>query len=162
MVNRGNLKTLADYLFELPENYDSFNMSSYFSVVEDGLWGREFEIRNKYARENGGVHNCGAVACAVGHGPSAGFLAVDSDFPGSTIDWSAYCERNFCPVFSEGSDAISSEFAWMFGGMWSHFDNTAKGAAERIYFFLDHGVPSGFSENCFHGNFLNHYKGYAK
>lgn len=70
---------------------------------------------------------CGTSACAVGHGPLIGISAI----PGE--DWHPYLKR----VFSESRHAYN----WCFNGNWDDVDNTARGAAARIFYMLKHGVP---------------------
>jgi len=130
---RENLDKLATYLENLPADYSAFNMAHYF--ITDGITSeKEFaEIEAKYARENGGVGKCGAVACAVGHGPSAGVLFDEFDFSPTigryrTADWTTYVEK-FC---TNGSP----EWEFMFGGGWAYHDNTPQGAAKRIRYTL--------------------------
>ena len=140
-AQRTNLKKLAVYLENLPEDYGFFGMRDFNSL--------EGEIAVEYALKNGGlakfaeVNECGTVACAVGHGPSAGILfRKTKDF--DTIesldggkfkqpDWDTYSER-FAPRFS-------NEWDWMFGPDWDDVDDTHRGAAARIRYILDGGEP---------------------
>jgi hypothetical protein len=149
---RDNLGVLSELLIALPEDYVGFDMEDFFSAkaikakiafdttreFDEAVRKEAEEVANKYARENGGVAKCGAVACAVGHGPTAGFLAVASDFTlDMKMDWWKYTRRVFL-------DRTGSTFEWMFGGQWSLIDNTAQGAGRRIRYYLEHGVPAEF------------------
>lgn len=78
--------------------------------------------------------DCGTVGCAAGHGPYAG-VAKDPE-----EGWSEYVTRVFS--LSLGS----KERAWCFASMWCFVDNTATGAAARIEWLLNHGLP----ENWYH------------
>lgn len=145
---RDNLRKLAQYLLALPVTYSDFEMATFFRVMSDDEDADDDAIEAKYALENGGVGKCGAVACAVGHGPSAGFLFNDDEIIIGTksgkpefVDWLEYTERVFLPGdMPERPQA----FTWMFGGGWSGVDNTPQGAGKRIIYFLDHGVPDDF------------------
>ena len=132
---RINLDKLAFYLENLPDSYESFHMGSYFTVMTAATWSKEKEIEAKYARENGGVGKCGAIACAVGHGPSAGILFSEEEASLLPIDsvggWNKYCSNNFCTT-------NTPEWCWAFSGGWSHIDNTPEGAAKRIRYMLRH------------------------
>lgn len=171
---RNNLKVLADYLANLPEDYVGFEMADFFNVLgvdekrrlyyNDKLPYTEYsaaadearKITNDYAEKNGGVAKCGAVACAIGHGPSAGFLAAPSDFNSvGDIAWVMYTRRVFLDY--KDYDAYQRAFSWMFGGSWSRNDNTPQGAARRIRQFLTSGVPEGFDEDDFHTYNAEHY-----
>lgn len=139
---RANLDKLATYLENLPEDYEHFEMSDYMDNSRISI-----ERLTDYARHNGGVAACGTVACAIGHGPAAGILFEDEDFgktyfPGvgtldNAPDWSKYSLRF---VDRQGEDMA---FNWMFAGRWHTYDNTHRGAAARIRYYLDHGVPEG-------------------
>jgi hypothetical protein len=160
---RDNRQVLAAYLGNLPPDYQGFEMQDFFqslSVIETRLKYRASEVEycalnqaveeaaaiaNQYARENGGVAKCGAVACAVGHGPSAGFLAVDSDFnEDGDINWWKYRNRVFLsPLTPNGDEA----FYFLFGGDWSAVDNTPQGAARRLEYYDAFGIPDSFDSN---------------
>ena len=78
-------------------------------------------------------HECGTSACAVGHGPLFG-IPVSSD----DNNWFGYCFRVF------GVEDPSSAWRWLFHASWGATDNTPTGAAARILYFLDHGIPLEF------------------
>jgi hypothetical protein len=130
-----NLLKLATYLESLPENYEHFEMRDYL----DGGDPTKYQT---YALTNGGpMKTCGAAACAVGHGPSAGFLFLPEELMEDHIyneslheyvdflnpDWHQYAARVFCD-----SEEYEDEYRYMFGGYWSRSDNTPWGAAARI------------------------------
>ena len=156
---RDNLLKLATYLSSLPADYQGFEMGDFFQSVavykkrKAGLYsGEDYEqlmaeaqrIANDYAANNGGVARCGAVACAIGHGPSAGFLFLPEELgkdPSSEPDWFDYTYRVFLDEEEPGE-----LFDWMFGGDWSGVDNTPQGAGKRIRYYLAHGVPEEFYE----------------
>lgn len=123
---RQNLDTLASFLEEkVRENLVNtpqrgginFNMT-YFNLGSD--------LPSKASTE------CGAVACAIGHGPLAGIEALPRE------DWYAYGERVF------GAEAVSPLYNWCFHAAWAYRDNTAEGAAKRIRIALEHGVPENW------------------
>lgn len=126
---KANLEKLATYLESLPADYSHFAMDDFF--CQDTGTSNDFKeykrLEGEYARNNGGVGRCGAVACAVGHGPAAGILFHSSElFPSGNPDWGSYADR-FCEL---------SEFPFLFGGDWTAFDNTHQGAAKRIRYLL--------------------------
>ena len=43
-----------------------------------------------------------------------------------------------------GIEENSPEFGWIFDGGWARWDNTPHGAAKRIDYLLEHGVPDEF------------------
>lgn len=141
-MNRKNLRKLATYLGNLPRNYDAFEMEIFFS-------GTSREAENEYAERNGGVGACGAVACAVGHGPSAGILfppaseeselwilSNHNPLPELIPDWTEYSKLNFI-----NNSENPGEWEWCFGGGWTHVDNTPQGAAARIRWLLAGNTP---------------------
>jgi hypothetical protein len=158
---RNNLAKLATYLEQLPADYEHFDMTSYVDhkgdcdIFEDKTLERAF-VQNPKAT----IHNCGTVACAAGHGPAAGIplrrdervLTLDwwDGTPTAEIDWAAYIKRAF--GVSQGDD-----WTWMFGGDWADVDNTPQGAAKRIRYFLEHGVPEDFYYHCQYSQFQELY-----
>lgn len=113
-MNRENLKKLADHLWGLPESYKGFGMTKYHSS----------------AKVASGKHRCGSVACAVGHGPQAGIAPLWGEI------WHHYAAR----VFTEDA----RERLWCFSGVWDSCDDTPRGAAQRIYYMLEKGLPETF------------------
>ncbi len=110
-----NLAKLAAYLAKLPDDYEKFNMWVYFSGRAEGTY-----------MTHGGTM-CGTAACAVGHGPAAGIKSPVYD------SWNDYCLQAFC------IETQTPEFEWLFGGSWNQVDNTPKGAAARIRYYLENG-----------------------
>jgi len=150
---RANLKKLADYLAALPTDYAAFEMEDFLQPVSRQIVDKmndDFrKAEREYALNNGGVAQCGAVACAIGHGPTAGIHALPEHMKGSaiggdielrTINWFAYADTFFLEPRADNA------FEWMFGGGWSNYDNTHQGAAKRIYYFLENGVPDDFED----------------
>lgn len=135
-TRRKNLLRLADYLDSLPENYGAFEMAVYLSNEGDQ------DRLNHYAQFNGGVPECGAVACAIGHGPSAGitFPAPRRNSPLWTFSsFSGHCEPNFDTYSARNFiDPFKNqpEWEWCFGQGWCHHDNHHWGAAARIRYLL--------------------------
>ena len=116
-----NLLKLANYLAALPEDYDHFDMSDYFSPRG---W-RSIPLR--MARPEM-LNVCGTSACAAGHGPAAGIE------PEKGQTWYGYVVDKFT-----GKDDGCIVYSNLFGGDWKFVDNTTKGAALRIYYFLENG-----------------------
>jgi hypothetical protein len=109
-----NLRQLADYLLTLPAEYPDFEMDSYVQDDNDHD-GKAY------------VAECGTAACAAGHGPIAGITPLPEE------EWDDYCYRAF--VNDLGA------WSWCFSGLWSGVDNTAHGAALRIIWMLERGLP---------------------
>ena len=155
-MNHENLEKLASYLENLPEDYQHFGMQTYVTPTD-------MAALKKYAENNGGVHTCGTSACALGHGPAAGILFPDDDKfwertqsaylfdekgtpqwvdgPFRLPNWDAYCFEFFLP-----EDNNHELWSWCFGPSWSRIDDTPKGAAARIRYFLAKDVPHDFSK----------------
>jgi hypothetical protein len=120
-VNRGNLRKLADYLAALPRDYQHFDMSS-FLCQPGGL--------TMPPKEASLLGSCGTVACTAGHGPAAGI-----PIPEGCTSWWQYCDSVFGATFA------GAHYQWCFAAEWKDVDNTPQGAAQRIYWLLEHGVP---------------------
>lgn len=125
-MNKENLKLLADYLLQLPEDYKHFDME-FFSDEEE-----YFPCKIQYT-------HCSTSACAVGHAPYVEGL------PKPEVDesWVGYSVRIFGLVSS------SYEWEWCFSGEWADADNTPHGAAKRILWLLEHGLPEDFHEQLY-------------
>ena len=115
-MNEKNLRKLAKYLEKLPASYPHFSMFDYVSDGTQPQEAHEFE--------------CGTVACAVGHGPAAGIK------PKKEEGWCEYEDRVFA--------LAKSEWDWCFASEWRITDNTPQGAAKRILYMLEHGVPADY------------------
>lgn len=109
-----NLRTLASYLLTLPAEYPDFEMTEYVRGVDS-----EALVE---------MPECGTAACAAGHGPKAGVAPLPDE------TWETYSERAFAKDYRP--------WVWCFSGMWVQVDNTAHGAARRILWMLEHGVPN--------------------
>jgi hypothetical protein len=133
-VNRENLEKLATYLESLPKDYEHFCMETYFTAPD---WDGEKEVA--YALHNGGLNKCDAVACAIGHGPAAGILALPEEIMRGSVCWDDYCKRVFCDVHSE--DNLTPEYKFLFYDAWEDYDNTPLGAAQRIRYLLAGNAP---------------------
>lgn len=147
-INRSNCKKLAAYLDTLPDNYANFDMGAFFVPTD-------MVRMEQHLQGNAPLHECGTVACAIGHGPAAGIpfpednsfwytrteaFVVDPDDPDTEYlvrgnfnipDWSVYSYRFFI-------DGHSTWWDWCFGGGWNLADDTPKGAAARIRMMLDY------------------------
>ena len=123
--HKANLLKLADYLETLPDDYERFHMAEYMVARKGGYW-------ETFGPDEQPKPVCGTVACAVGHGPSAGIRLYGD------LDWTDYAERVFGPITMD-------DFKYMFGSEWSCYDNTPKGAASRIRTFVNLGrAPEGW------------------
>jgi hypothetical protein len=124
-MNVENLKKLALFLWDLPHEDAEyrFGMSNFNSRHEDPF--------SLLADKN----VCSTVSCAIGWGPTAGIKPQWGDHT-----WNKYSNRHF-------ARPCTREWNWMFSGFWSDTDNTPKGAAKRIFWFLERGgVPPVFFE----------------
>lgn len=120
-MNRENLRALAKFLREVVQPAQ-FDMKNFGGPKGDMFttW-QPYQIREKHK-------GCGTVACAIGHAP---FL-----FPGKPDEtWTGYSFRVF------GLREFSEAWSWIFSADWERVDNTPAGAAARIDYLLDKGLP---------------------
>lgn len=119
-IHRKNLETLREYLRsgELKAEFDMQHFCEH--SCQPGS-----ESRRLW---NVTTH-CGSVGCAVGHAT----LCVEPKRP--TEDWAGYMHRVL------GIRDWTAQEEWLFHGGWADVDNTAEGAAARIDWFLNFGVP---------------------
>ena len=73
---------------------------------------------------------CGAVGCAIGHAPYFGVYKYKHE------DWREFSKRALI------SDEYSDEWSWCFDSKWSKVDNSRRGAAKRIIWYLQYGLPN--------------------
>ena len=134
--HRANLEKLATYLEKLPKSYEHFDMKLYHSE----------DIYDGFDRP---LSECGAVACALGHGPIAGIpledehtLVYDERESGRQllgVRWATYGRDSF-------TAGRSPVWHWLFDGQWDRNQPTHRDAAARIWYFLDNGKsPEGWS-----------------
>lgn len=138
-----NFRDLANYLRDLPEDYPHFNMSQFCAIPDSDdvehprkyIEPRDIKeiFKANYVNYENPLTECGTVACALGHAP----FAIDVD-PSKFGSWRQFASCNF------GFDLHEREMEWCFGWKWYKVDNTPAGAAARIYWFLEHGVPVNF------------------
>ena len=121
--NRENNEKLAHYLMSLPRDYEHFNMSIFSSASKHLAEKKDFE--------------CGTAGCAIGHGPNAGIK------PSRPMSWNNYYLEYFEP-----NNFSAHFFDWCFSPNWSFVDNTPRGAAIRIQYALEVGIPSDWFEQA--------------
>lgn len=127
--HRANLRQLAAHLRTRPS--EAFNMRRFARAP--GFVGDVMPA---------GAAACGTVCCALGSGPAAGLPALCSE------GWGSYGRRVF------GFDSLDPEthevriWEWMFASSWIHTDNTPAGAAARIEWWLDRGLPPDSVGQC--------------
>lgn len=120
-TQKRKLRKLANYLDKVTD--DKFDMRNYF---DDGKNTSPSEIVPKDVKIK--YHNCGTVACALGHAP-----LIFPSFSGES--WAEYTAR----VFDLRTFGLS--WNYMFSAEWEEFDNTPSGAATRIRYWCRNGCP---------------------
>lgn len=130
-----NLMMLANYLQQLPDDYEHFSMIDYVLVDDDVEDMLPDTVLPEDVISLNVVQHCGTTACALGHGPYAGVSAAGHQ------GWLNYAEDNFIGD-SQYSEAI---FDQLFGEQWAQVDDTAQGAAARIAYFLEYGLSDYFA-----------------
>ena len=122
-AQRKNLEKLALFLQKLPKK--SFDMEFYrvkFTIDADGDVVEEQQFQPRQWK-------CGSVGCAIGWGPAAGI-----SIPKDVTNWISYSNRQL----GANEDDV---WLWCFDADWVGRNSTPKGAARRILYILEHGVP---------------------
>ena len=139
-----NLETLSAFLKSEeipPPRFDIGSYASFIDLLEEKEIKRDssFGWTQYFFEHQAEVYNhCGTTACAVGHGPLAGIPMLKGE------EWGEYELR----VFGVGQYKHQEAWGFMFSSFWDRdkLNNTAKGTAARIDYFLKQGdVPSEFS-----------------
>lgn len=125
---KNNLIKLANYLMALPDDYENFEMSK-FCAPSITYSPHHYDPQTSVKEVK-----CGAVACAVGHAPSAGIGKYSR-----LNDWDEFSTKFLIATGSE-------DWEWCFSGAWADTDNTPKGAALRINYLLEKGLPNNIYE----------------
>jgi len=114
-----NLIKLANGLINDHNRKTRFNMGTYAEMSDD------WDIYGMKRTE------CGAVGCAVGHAP---FYGIKKELGES---WTDYSNRTLIQHYN----CDDAEWRWCFTGSWKDTDNTKIGAAQRIIWLLQYGLP---------------------
>lgn len=130
-AQRSNFTKLATYLERLPKDYAHFSMGMYFG------------LGNRAAADAAAIRQspreCGAVACALGHGPAAGVPFQDDHvthnrFKKPVVHWSLYARDSFFP-------STHDVWYWVFHDNWVINQPDHRAAAARIWYLLDNDSP---------------------
>ena len=133
---KDNLIRLSRYLKSLPPETKSFDMGTYC-----------------FRRSNDS--KCPSAACAIGHyAVMEGWEAknrgavppphlegkVGETLEGA-IPWVQFANEVIGVPYRKGDRHLGD---WIFSSEWSDVDNSALGAAARIDYYLEHGIPEKF------------------
>ena len=142
-----NLVKLADYLYK-------GNLSGQFDMcyLNEGL---SYRVNTP--------HTCGTSGCALGYAPEALKISLDDKEAYVVNEYEKRIEWNF-DYISEKYLGINKVESGVFNDMFKvmgflfsidfwEIDNTPEGAALRIYYFLEHGLP-----NCEYDKVKSLYK----
>ena len=118
--HRANLRKHAKYLYALTDN-------SKFDMGRIALDSHRNEIRSVCD-----IARCGTVMCSLGYAALSFPLKA-----GVHDNWEEFCRDIF------GIGPYENGLAWdfLFSEDWVDIDNTITGAADRIIYFLKHGIP---------------------
>ena len=118
--HRANLRKHAKFLYALDDN-SKFDME-YVALDANGrLIDRICDVRK-----------CGSVMCSIGYA-MLGFPRIAAKHD----DWEEFCQD----IFGVRDRGDRRAWRFLFSEDWVGTDNTITGAADRITYFLKHGVP---------------------
>jgi hypothetical protein len=118
-MNRENLQRMADHIRTVPQ--DMFHMQYFRLSKED-------------------THECNSVGCGIGHCTILDPKPLPRVDRCRNIDFKKWSER------FTGIDYEDVKWMWCFAGSWFDIDNTPTGAADRIEWLLNHGLPEDWEE----------------
>ena len=138
-VHKERLRKLAEYLLtKVPE--EKFDM----------------EV---YRQEGNTAHICGTAGCALGWAPAIMSPYTFYKYKTGTKDLDVLFNNISMKYF--GIDWYEEVWVYLFSANWVTVDNTPQGAAARILYFLDHGIPSCFDGDENSDNWdTSHYQHY--
>lgn len=136
--NEANLRKLAEGL--LARRFPGwFHMGFYMGCPHNDFFDLE-DLRNEEAEDvclwlgPADLHDCNSVGCALGWSPDIVTPALKGE------SYYGYGLRVF------GMSQFNAEWHWCFHASWERADNTPEGAAKRILYMLDNGVPPDAQE----------------
>lgn len=116
-INKENLLKMADHIETVPP--ETFDMGCYWDDIEP---------------------ECNSVGCIIGHctklDPNINRY-LDSDGDIKFTSWS----EDFT-----GIGCNTSAWDYLFSHEWAAVDNTRTGAAKRIRYFVEHGLPEDWKD----------------
>lgn len=118
-MNKENLLRMVDYIETVPQ--DMFDMKHY-----RGSGGNQIEAE------------CDGVGCIIGH-------CIHLDAP-ENIPRDSEGQIMFTLWSINFTDVESEEWKYLFYPSWCNIDNTPIGAAKRIRWVVEHGVPDNADE----------------
>jgi len=120
VMNRENLRLMAEYLLTIPP--EMFDMLHFRDRCET-------------------TAKCGTVGCVLGHctvlDPNPELIPL---YDNGGIHFGEWSEK------FTGLPVGSDKWNFCFSHQWAEFDNTPKGASDRILMLLDSGIPSDWED----------------
>ena len=133
-MNETNFRKLATHLIFKPQ--EEFDMAEYRVRKEKLGFGLPPIFGKRMI--------CKTTACALGAAIDIpGLEPGPDDHLEEVFSWDTYCERIF------GVQRPSAIWSWVFDYRWEKFDNTPRGAAARIIYLLQKGVPPVFKADYY-------------
>lgn len=107
------------------------NLRKLADYLDSGKLKAKFDMDRFSELRINSEQTCGSVGCAIGHGPYVGIIKEAEE------NWYEYAERVF--------GMVPARWAWLFSSNWKDVDNTPEGAAARIRYYLEHGMPKNYA-----------------
>lgn len=118
---------MADYIEKVPQ--EMFDMADF---RQDG-------------RDDINPPDCNSVGCVIGHCARLDAARVSEEY----ADWQIG-GINFTPwSYAFTGLEWDSEWQYLFGSPWKYGDNTSTGAAKRIRYFVENGLPEDWREQMY-------------
>lgn len=123
-MNKENLQRMADHIRTVPQ--EMFHMRCYRGIIKDD------ELID--ASDCFSAVECETLGCIIGHSLVLAPELVVKNEKG-VIQYADWSEEFTGIVWA------SSEWYWCFSFDWEYLDNTPEGAALRIEWLINHGLP---------------------
>lgn len=122
-ANVANLNRMADYIETIPQ--EKFDMVDF----------RKDDLPTEY--------ECNTVGCIIGHCTILDEMSNMPKYPDGWINFFLWSKQ------FTGLELNSDFWRWCFSGSWVSVDNTPTGAARRIRYTINNGIPENWKKQMY-------------
>jgi hypothetical protein len=124
-----NLRKLAAFLRTVPN--EKFGMQRFADLRHENVW--------VATPQDVAQHGCGTAGCALGWSVSLFVPPKPRSCDNQLTMWKGHSYKHF-------GIRSGARWEWLFGGDWAEGDDTPDGAADRIDWLIEHGLPKDWKD----------------